>query len=230
MKPTGNKAEPASSFDADDPFPDALLASACGGEWQAIEALAERMVNHVRAVVLGMQARGDWRFADADDVTSEVCVKACNHLKRFDGRSAFRTWLRQIVMNHLRDLARKAKTRQKRLGTRMSLESPASGAFGQDGRRLEEVLAGEDGNQTIVAALDKDQRELPPEHLIRLFLDTVSNERHATIFRMRHCDGRGHHEIARLLSLPNGTVSVTLKRMEEKFAVYVKENMKEPLS
>ena len=48
---------------------------------------------------------------DAQDATQESMIKALAHLKDFDGRSKFRTWLLRIVTNASIDLGRRRKRR-----------------------------------------------------------------------------------------------------------------------
>jgi RNA polymerase sigma factor (sigma-70 family) len=44
--------------------------------------------------------------ADAEDATQEILVKAVTRLAAFEGRSAIRTWLYRIVVNHVLNMRR----------------------------------------------------------------------------------------------------------------------------
>ena len=47
--------------------------------------------------------------ADAEDLAQEVFVKAFFALRRFEGRSQFRTWLQRIKVNHCLNHLRKTR-------------------------------------------------------------------------------------------------------------------------
>jgi RNA polymerase sigma factor (sigma-70 family) len=44
---------------------------------------------------------------DAEDVTQEILIKVVTKLSTFEGRSAFRTWLYRIVVNHVLSMNRR---------------------------------------------------------------------------------------------------------------------------
>jgi RNA polymerase sigma factor (sigma-70 family) len=80
-----------------------LVASAQRGDRAALEALVARHAGWI----FNVAARMVWRRDDAADVTQEVLVKVVTHLSTFRGESAFRTWLYQIVVNHVINLKKK---------------------------------------------------------------------------------------------------------------------------
>lgn len=203
------------------PFPPALIDAARDGEFAALDTLAERIVNRVRAIILSEQSNGDWQFMDADDATQDICIKVCGRLHSFKGRSAFGSWLRVIVLNHLKDLARRQQTHRKRFGSPVSLDEPLPGRE-TGGLTVADTVAGCDGNEVIEARVDKEDVRFAPERLVRDFVDSYPNRKHADMFNLRHRHGMEHHEIAEKRGIPTGTVSVTLKRMEEKFTTYVR--------
>jgi RNA polymerase sigma-70 factor (ECF subfamily) len=89
---------------------DATLARlAAGGDADAFEALVHR---HYDAVY-----RLAFRWCrireDAEDIAQEVFVKLARNMKRFAGRSAFRTWLYRIVVNTAKDFHRSNATRRR---------------------------------------------------------------------------------------------------------------------
>ena len=45
---------------------------------------------------------------DAEDVAQDVCVRLAGAIRSFRGQGRFRTWLYAMVLNAVRDLARKS--------------------------------------------------------------------------------------------------------------------------
>jgi len=74
-----------------------LIASAAGGDMNALDALVRRHQSWVFNLALRMV----WRREVAEDATQEILIKAVTKLSSFEGRSAFRTWLHRIAVNHL---------------------------------------------------------------------------------------------------------------------------------
>lgn len=73
------------------------MAKAAGnGDARAFEVLVRRHQGHVVANCRILSRSS----ADAEDLAQEVFVKAFFGLRRFEGRSKFRTWLQRIKVNH----------------------------------------------------------------------------------------------------------------------------------
>src|SRR5947207_4412508 len=88
----------------------AVLARARQGDQRAFGALVER---HSRSVFrLAFRMTGNEQ--DAEDLVQETFLKAYKQLHRFDGRSAFGTWLYRIAANCSLDLIRARKNRAER--------------------------------------------------------------------------------------------------------------------
>ena len=66
------------------------------GDFRAFEELVERYRGKVKTNCRHLTRSP----ADAEDLAQEVFVKAYFALERFEGRSAFRTWLQRIKVNH----------------------------------------------------------------------------------------------------------------------------------
>ena len=78
------------------------------GNQHAFRVLVER---HSKSVFrLAYRMTGNEQ--DAEDVVQETFLRAYKQLKRFDGRSAFRTWVYRICANCALDLIRARKTRK----------------------------------------------------------------------------------------------------------------------
>jgi RNA polymerase sigma factor (sigma-70 family) len=74
-----------------------LVQAGLNGNKQALEMLVLRHQPFIYNVALKMTMSAE----DAADVTQEVLLKAITNLSKFEGRSAFRTWLYRIVFNHI---------------------------------------------------------------------------------------------------------------------------------
>ena len=59
--------------------------------------------------VFGLARRLLGSDADARDVAQETFARAIGHLREFDRRKSFRTWVFAIAANHVRDLLRRRK-------------------------------------------------------------------------------------------------------------------------
>lgn len=85
-----------------------LVARALGGDMDALEA----MVRRHQSWIFNLALRMVWRREVAEDATQEILIKAVTKLGSFEGRSAFRTWLHRIAINHLLNV-RKSEMEEK---------------------------------------------------------------------------------------------------------------------
>jgi RNA polymerase sigma-70 factor (ECF subfamily) len=84
-----------------------LVAAAQGGDAAAMDALLRRHYDRVHAVC--RRIAGSTR--DADDAAQEAMIRVVRSLDKFDGRSAFSTWVYRIATNTSLDELRKRKRR-----------------------------------------------------------------------------------------------------------------------
>jgi RNA polymerase sigma-70 factor (ECF subfamily) len=82
-----------------------LIAAAKNGNAQAFEVLIARHQRRILAVAL----RRTRVRQDAEDIMQQSFQKAFLHLRQFEGRSSFSTWLTGIAINEARMLQRKSK-------------------------------------------------------------------------------------------------------------------------
>jgi RNA polymerase sigma-70 factor (ECF subfamily) len=159
-----------------------LVAAAQRGDRRALETLLERHHDRVRAVC--------WRLtgnaADADDATQEALIAVVRGLPRFDGRSAFTTWLFRIATNASLDELRRRRRR------------PVPDPDQVD--RLAASAAVGAGIETVAErdVLDRALRQLPEEYRIAVVLRDVGDLDYA--------------EIAEVLQIPPGTVRSRIAR------------------
>jgi RNA polymerase sigma-70 factor (ECF subfamily) len=89
------------------PTDDELVAAAVRGDADAMDQLLRRHYDRVHAVC--RRIAGTTR--DADDAAQEAMIRVVRNLDRFDGRSAFGTWVYRIATNTALDELRKRKRR-----------------------------------------------------------------------------------------------------------------------
>jgi len=81
-----------------------LVAAAKSGDDEVFELLVERYGRTVLLTVLRITGNRE----DAEDVVQQSFQKAFVHLKEFQGRSSFSTWLTRIAINEALMSRRKA--------------------------------------------------------------------------------------------------------------------------
>lgn len=184
--------------EARQPDPDAdLVGRARRGDLDAFDALVRRyehrIVNFVRTQVS--------RTVDAEDVAQEVFLRAYRGLKSFRGQSAFKTWLYQIATNTARThFDRQSRRREDAAGT-LSDEGPDGPPPAASDEDLEAQLLLRDRLDRALAALPGDQRE---------------------IVVLRDVEGFEYKEIAKMLSIPIGTVESRIFRARAKLRELLK--------
>jgi len=93
---------PFSDAAAGEPLDQELVKAIKDGNRAALEELVGRH----QAWIYNLALRMVHHPADAEDATQEILIKLLTKLSTFDGRSAFRTWLYRVAVNHLLNLKR----------------------------------------------------------------------------------------------------------------------------
>ncbi|MNU31201.1 ECF RNA polymerase sigma factor SigW [compost metagenome] len=85
--------------------PPELIASAVEGNRESFARLIELQYDFI------LKAAWKWtrHQADAEDVAQEVCIRLGRSISQFKGQGRFTTWLYALVLNVVRDLARKGR-------------------------------------------------------------------------------------------------------------------------
>ena len=83
-----------------------LVAAAKDGDHQAYAELCRRHSKQIRRTILRITRD----IADAEDTLQETLLKAYVHIGRFEGRSAFSSWLNRIAINSALMLLRKRRS------------------------------------------------------------------------------------------------------------------------
>lgn len=170
----------------------ALVVQAKQGNMQALEELLQRHEKIVYHIVLRTMGAGE----DVKDLSQEVLLKAYRSLAKFDGKSAFSTWLYRIAVNTCIDEMRKRKGKQT-----YSLDAELEQEDGNYHKQFadpadtpEQSLIRQELRQEVVTALEK----LSPEHKTALVL--------------REMQGFSYEEISEITQTPLGTVKSRISR------------------
>ncbi|HEY7210167.1 MAG TPA: RNA polymerase sigma factor [Bryobacteraceae bacterium] len=173
----------------------AAAEAACKGDQAAFRVLVER---HSRSVFrLAFRMCGNEH--DAEDLVQETFLRAYKQLGRFDGRSAFGTWLYRICANCTLDLLRSRKSRREVKNTREPenerhwLDTVAAPGPGPE--RLTQ-------SSQIVGLLEPALRQL--------------SEMERTAFVLRHYEGCDIDEIARTLGVQANAAKHSVFRAVQK--------------
>lgn len=126
---------------------------------------------------------------DVEDVLQEAFIKAYRHLREFDGKSRFSSWIYRIVRNQTIDTARK-----KHLKTTVSIEE----------HDLANLLRDEADPEGDLARKEELGRV---EDAIRSLPDTY---RDALV--LRFLEEKSYEEIMDILHVPKGTVATLIRR------------------
>lgn len=118
---------------------------------------------------------------DAEDVAQDVCIKLPRILDRFEGRSAFQSWLYRVVLNAVRDMQRQ-RGRHERRNRPMDDETLSVAAPEPE----------PEGDEELWRAV----RQLPPRQCDSVLLV--------------YAEQKSHAEAATILGCSEGTVSYHL--------------------
>jgi RNA polymerase sigma-70 factor (ECF subfamily) len=166
-----------------------LLARCRAGETDAYRILVERYREHA--------CRLAYRFlrseADAEEVAQDAFVRAWRALPEFRGDAAFSTWLYRIVVRRAMDRAATLRLRRER---ETSLED-VEGVGGGGGVAAEPSPDAESGG--------RDTRR------IESMMEVLSEAQRAVV-TLFYFEDHSVEDVARLLSLPTGTVKTHLSR------------------
>jgi len=165
------------------------------GDQRAFGALVER---HSRSVFrLAFRMTGNEQ--DAEDLVQETFLKAYKQLHRFDGRSAFGTWIYRIAANCSLDLIRARKNRAER-------QTSASSSEAID--LLDQVAAPGPSPERLA-------RSGQVASLLKPALEQLTDlER--TAFVLRHYEGCGIAEIAGMLGVETNAAKHSVFRAVQK--------------
>jgi RNA polymerase sigma-70 factor, ECF subfamily len=180
---------------------DRILVQQCReGDVGAMGRLIVKYQDRVFNTVLKICGNRD----DAVELTQDAFVKVLESIGRFEGKSAFYTWLFRIAVNLTINHCR----RRIRTSTESFDAEPRPGrSIASSG--LKAMLADDGSPDPARLAIDKEMRELVFKALKRLDND------HRAIVVLRDIEGMSYSEIAETLGIEMGTVKSRLSRARD---------------
>jgi RNA polymerase sigma-70 factor (ECF subfamily) len=176
---------------------DDLIDAACAGDGVALN----RLIAHARPRLVAVALRIVRDRDDAEDVVQEALLKVCRHITRFEGRSAFSTWLHRIVVNAGLDRLRRHQSRWDRVAADTDREDGRMDApEGVDEETPERLVGRAETSAVVQGAI----ASLSPAHQEALTL--------------REIHGESYQSIARLSRVPVGTVMSRLHHARRRLA------------
>lgn len=133
--------------------------------------------------------------ADAEDLAQEVFVKAFFGLRKFEGRSQFRTWLQRIKVNHCLNYLRQQR-------------SPTVG--------IDELTAADESKVRTAPNADVELMSAIERAQIVTVLDSMADTVRVPLM-LRDGDGLSYEEIASALNISLSAAKMRIKRGREEF-------------
>jgi RNA polymerase sigma-70 factor (ECF subfamily) len=172
------------------------IAAACGGDRAALNRLLADARPRLVAVAMRVVRDPD----DAEDVVQEALLKVCRSLTRFEGRSAFTTWLHRIVVNAALDRLRRHQASRER-----PAEDDVRDSGGVDADLVDELTPERVASRNETGAAVREALErLSPSH--------------REILVRREFEGESYRDLARLVRCPVGTVMSRLHHARHRLA------------
>ena len=162
------------------------------------EKAFEEVYNRFAQMVFNLAYRMSGTVEEAEDLAQEVFLRIHRHLGRFNGRSALKTWVYRVTLNHCR-----SKLGRKRYPTQpLAEENEGEGArLVDENRNPEDVALAHDAGRQVSLAL----RQLKP-----VFREAVV---------LRDLQGLSYDEIAEILKVRIGTVRSRIARGRERLRI-----------
>jgi len=169
-----------------------LVAAAQAGDRDALEELLREHIDRVHALCRRLCGNA----ADAEDATQEALVAIVRGLPRFDGRSAFSTWVHRVTTNACLDELRRRGRRPRVV------------------RRLDSAPGPVDAPSTAVDPVDPEptaDERVPERMAIDDALAALPEDFRVAVVLRDHL-GLDYAEIAEVLDLAPGTVRSRIAR------------------
>jgi len=170
--------------------PDAeIIKEVLAGEIDLYEVIVRRYNDYLYKIGRSY----GYNHEDVEDLMQETYVNAFKHLKDFEGRATFKTWIVRIMLNQCYHKRQKYGSQKERA---------ASDNLGNETRSLFANI-NEDGNKTVQ---NLELKEVIEEAVLQL------PEKYRTVFSLRELNGLSTAETAGLLHISKINVKVRLNR------------------
>jgi RNA polymerase sigma-70 factor (ECF subfamily) len=178
------------------------------GDADAFGVLVEKYGGRIARLVRGFVRNEQ----DAQDVAQDAFLKAFARLDRFDGRSAFYTWLYRIAANTAMDHNKKVRRRPAPL----PLEAPREEEDGRKG-----ISPAAPGPSPVQGAMTAELRRKIDEAM-----DSLPDV-YRQVVVLRELEGLSYDDMARALGVSRGTVESRLFRARERLRARLAPEMRE---
>ncbi len=173
-----------------------LLRRAREGEWEAFEALVNRLEPRVFALTMRLLRQRQ----DAEDATQQTFLKVMENLDRFREEASVSTWVLRIATNHALTMLRRRRPEQ--------------------AVRLDVLASSDAGNVPLphpqfIAQWRDDPAELAERSEVRGLLEQALgelDEKYRVVFTLRDVEQFSTRETAELLGISESNVKVRLLR------------------
>lgn len=184
-----------------------LIKKASKGDIDAFEKLIE--THQKRAYNIALKFMKDPE--DAQDVSQQAFIKIFKHIKTFNFKSSFNTWMYRIIVNVCIDTINKNKKNRV-----YSLDNPIETTEGEinidirdDTNKPEDIIEKKETKELVHNAIDR--------------LDDI----YKTIIILRDIEGFSYKEISEILEISIGTVKSRIKRGRDKLRVILKKELEQ---
>jgi RNA polymerase sigma-70 factor (ECF subfamily) len=187
---------------------DSLARKAKDGDRGSFEALLAAVRPRAMATAMKILRNGD----DAEDAVQEAFVKIWRSFRRFEGRSAFSTWVHRIVMNASLDLLRRS-------GARHENHAKAQPQTHDQTEIAQEIEPSNDRTP------ETELSELETQLLVRTAIARLPLL-HRQAVELRELEDCSYQEMADIIHCPIGTVMSRLHHARHRLA----EDLSQPFA
>jgi RNA polymerase sigma-70 factor (ECF subfamily) len=184
-----------------------LIEGARRGDRASQEAIVRLYERRVYGLVLRLVENRE----DARDILQETMIKALTSINRYEGTYPFTSWLFRIATNKALDFLRRRKL-EFRIFQYESAGCPGEGGAGApgagDGAERGAGIDDVADPGPLPDATASDRLDLA---VVERCLDRLA-PKYRTVLHLRYRDDLAYKEIARVLSIPIGTVKILLHR------------------
>ncbi len=161
------------------------LIDQCKIELPYVTTAFEQLVNRYQGDVIRFSQRYLRNHADAEEVCQDVFIRVFHHLKTFEGRSSFRTWLLTIANNQCYVFSQKEK---KHRHSNELFETDIESMHASHEESVEADDTGDRLNAALASLSDRDRSILLLRHINGLSMQEISEvlELNLSATKMRH--------------------------------------------